>query len=82
MGLEQEFGLNQKALVMKEWDQFHQGGKELANMVQTLVFDAIGTLSLFPSSLSHFSFFFHLSALLCHHRIVCSFKKSPSSGTL
>lgn len=35
-------GLNQKALVMKKWDQFHQSGKEFAKMILMQLFSATG----------------------------------------
>lgn len=39
-------GLNQRVLVMKEWDQFHQDGEESAKMTKMLDFTAIGQLPL------------------------------------
>lgn len=48
MGVDQVPGLNQKALLMKNWDQFHQSGEEFAKMILITPFSAIGTVSLSP----------------------------------
>lgn len=39
-------GLNQRALVMKEWDQFQKDGKESAKTTKMLDFTATGQLPL------------------------------------
>ena len=47
LGMVQVSGRNLRALVMKDWDQFHQSGKASVKMMVIPAFTATGILTLF-----------------------------------